>query len=89
MGKIKTSIYIDADLWWELKKDAAEEKKDLSKFLEEIISEELLLDLESRLENMLRKFEEKIEFEPVSSRGTVSDLVREMRDEREESLLGQ
>ena len=56
MGKIKTSIYIDAELWWELKKDAAEEKKDLSKLLEEIISEELLLGVEDSLREMIREF---------------------------------
>ncbi|EHR78084.1 hypothetical protein OCC_04480 [Thermococcus litoralis DSM 5473] len=89
MGKIKTSIYIDDELWWELKKDAAEEKKDLSKLLEEIISEGLLLDIESALEKMLEKFEKKIEFEPVPARGSISELVRRMRDEREDSLLGQ
>ncbi|WP_231845575.1 hypothetical protein [Pyrococcus abyssi] len=54
-------------------------KKDISRVLEEIISEEFLLDLESSLEDMLRKFDETMEFEPVSSRGTVSDLVREMK----------
>lgn len=89
MGKIKTSIYIDAELWWKLKKYAAEEKKDLSKLLEEIISEELLLGVEDSLREMIREFEEKIEFEPVIAKGSVSELVRAMRDEREDSILGQ
>ncbi|USS41728.1 hypothetical protein NF865_09965 [Thermococcus aggregans] len=89
MGKIKTSIYIDAELWWKLKKDAAEEKKDLSKLLEEIISEELLLGVEDSLRKMLKEFEEKIEFEPIVVKGSVSELVRAMRDERENSILGQ
>ena len=89
MGKIKTSIYIDAELWWELKKDAAEEKKDLSKLLEEIISEELLLGVEDSLREMIREFEEKIEFEPVVAKGSVSELVRAIRDEREDSILRQ
>jgi len=89
MGKIKTSIYIDAELWWKLKKAAAEEKKDLSKLLEEIISEELLLGVEDSLREMIREFEEKIEFEPVVAKGSVSELVRAIRDEREDSILRQ
>ncbi|HII61545.1 hypothetical protein [Pyrococcus horikoshii] len=87
MGKIKTSIYIDADLWWELKKEAAEENRDISRLLEEIISENLLLDLEKNIEEMLKKFEKKIEFEPLPSRGSVSELVRRIRDEREGNIL--
>ncbi len=59
------------------------------KLLEEIISEELLLGVEDSLREIIREFEEKIEFEPVIAKGSVSELVRAMRDEREDSILGQ
>jgi len=41
------------------------------------------------LREMIREVEEKIEFEPVVAKGSVSELVRAMRDEREDSILRQ
>lgn len=45
--------------------------------------------MEDSLRGMIREFEEKIEFEPVIAKESVSELVRAMRDEREDSILGQ
>ena len=87
MGKIKTSIYVDEDLWREFKKYAAERGLDVSELLEELIKEELMVELNS----LMPEGEENVEldFEPIKPRESISGLVREMRDEREGSLFRQ
>ncbi|MGC9153237.1 MAG: ribbon-helix-helix protein, CopG family [Vulcanisaeta sp.] len=86
MGKIKTSIYIDEELWREFKKYAAERGLDVSELLEELIKEELMTELNTL---MPEESNPELDFEPIKPRGMVSSLVREMRDERESDLSGQ
>ncbi|MEM0303021.1 MAG: hypothetical protein QXI54_07630 [Archaeoglobaceae archaeon] len=39
MGRVKTSVYVDSELWQNLKRRAYEENKDLSDLIEELIAE--------------------------------------------------
>ena len=89
MGKIKTSIYIDEDLWREFKKYAAERGLDVSELLEELIKEELMIELDSLLSELPEEENPELDFEPIKPKEPISGLVREMRDERENRLLGQ
>jgi len=88
LTKIKTSIYVDKNLWEEFKKIALKRGVEPSKLLEELIREELI---ERSLEEFIRELgiedDYEVDFEPVRPRnGLVSDLVRMMRDERGNSL---
>ncbi|MGC8607951.1 MAG: ribbon-helix-helix protein, CopG family [Vulcanisaeta sp.] len=85
MGKIKTSIYIDEELWREFKKHAAEQGLDASELLEELIKEELMIELNTLIPEETNP---ELDFEPIKPREPVSGLVREMRDERESDLSG-
>ncbi len=88
MPKTKTSIYIDRELWWEFKKKASEEKKEVSELLEEIIREELLEDFLIAIDSMIGKSSE-LYFKPLKIKGSISKLVREMRDARADSISRQ
>ncbi len=88
MSKTKTSIYIDKELWERFKKYAKSKNIEVSKLLEEIISESML---EDEIVNILGELIEgevvELDFEPIIPKnGIVSTLVRELRDERENSL---
>ncbi|MCS7112942.1 MAG: hypothetical protein RMJ00_02965 [Nitrososphaerota archaeon] len=89
MGKIKSSIYIDEDLWKGLKRRAVEAGLEISSLLEELIRDELMIGIEEDLLEVggdLSCLE--IDFEPVKPvEGLVSTLTRELRDERGNSLL--
>ncbi|ALM75464.1 hypothetical protein [Thermococcus barophilus] len=85
MPKTKTSIYIDKELWWEFKKKASEEKREVSELLEEVIREELLEDFIIAIENMTGEHSE-IYFKPLKIKSPISKLVREMRNERADSI---
>ncbi|BFH72187.1 hypothetical protein SJAV_01310 [Sulfurisphaera javensis] len=85
MVKVKISIYIDKDVWERFKKYASSKGTSASRLLEEILSEALNDDI------ILSEFEptedNEINFQPIKSIKLVSDLVKEMRYEREKSLL--
>lgn len=85
MGRIKTSVYIDEELWKEFKELARVEGREVSRLLEEAIMNYIINELldvdESRV---------PIWFEPLKVGGEdISKTLREMRDEREKSLPGQ
>lgn len=85
MGKIKTSVYIDEELWREFKELALRERSEVSRLLEEAIRNYIVQELIEVDDSDI-----PIWFEPVEVKGAfVSKLVREMRDEREKGLLGQ
>lgn len=86
MGKVKTSVSIDEDLWKEFKRLVSSRDRELSEVLEELIREELLVDLEAVLKELAGELETELDFKPIKSRAPVSVLVREMRNEREDSL---
>ena len=89
MGKIRVSIYIDKNLRREFKKYAAERRLDVSELLEELIKEELIIELDPLLPELPEEENPEPDFEPIKPKEPISGLVREMRDERENRLLGQ
>lgn len=87
-SKVKSSVYIDGEIWRRFKKYAAEQEREASVLLEELMREELMLNLQDALEELTEQEEKELDFEPVKPiTGLVSTLVREMRDERN-SLSG-
>ncbi|MDI9643080.1 MAG: hypothetical protein QFX37_06115 [Archaeoglobales archaeon] len=88
MGRVKTSVYVDSELWQNLKRRAYEENKDLSDLIEELIAEKILLGVEKKLESLI-SLDSEIDFRPIKAKSALSKLVREMRDERDQILLGQ
>ena len=85
MGRVKTSIYVDEELWKEFKELAIREGSEVSKLLEEAMRNYIVRELINVDDSDI-----PIWFEPVKVKGKpASELVREMRDEREKSLLGQ
>lgn len=87
-SKVKSSVYIDGEIWRRFKKYAAEQEREVSVLLEELMREELMLNLQAVLEELAEQGEIELDFEPVKPiTGLVSTLVREMRDERN-SLSG-
>lgn len=87
-SKVKSSVYIDGEIWRRFKKYAAEQEREASVLLEELMREELMLNLQDALEELTEQEGIELDFEPVKPiTGLVSTLVREMRDERN-SLSG-
>ena len=85
MGRVKTSVYIDEELWREFKELARAEGREVSRLLEEAIMNYIVSELLDVDESKL-----PIWFEPIEVGGEdTSKILREMRDEREKSLLGQ
>ena len=81
--KVKTSIYVDRELWERFKKGAALKGVDASSLLEEALREEVCVD--ELLASLLAEGEglSELDFDPVEvEEGSVSSLVREMRDGR-------
>jgi len=89
MGKVKTSIYVDEDLWKEFKKIASSRDQELSEALEGLLREELMVDLEAVIRELVNELDTELNFKPVKAKAPVSELVREMRNERESRLLRQ
>jgi len=89
MGKVKSSIYIDEDLWRALKRWAVEMDLEISSLLEELIKDNLMIGIEEELVEMGGDLSDvEIDFEPIKPvEGLVSILIRDLRDERENSLL--
>ncbi|MBS7606119.1 MAG: hypothetical protein QW186_08545 [Candidatus Bathyarchaeia archaeon] len=89
MGKVKSSIYIDEDLWRALKRRAVEMDLEISSLLEELIKDNLMIGIEEELVEMGCGLSDvEIDFEPIKPvEGLVSILIRDLRDERENSLF--
>lgn len=80
--KVKTSIYVDKELWSRFKTYARRRGRDASNILEDLMMDELVDEL---LDEAVRvRLEEaeitEIDFQPIEPlTGTVSELVREER----------
>ena len=85
----KISVYVDVELWERFKKYAEERGAGASRLLEELIREELGDYVDEALGELAGSDSYELGFEPVEPKGSVSQFVREMRDERERGLLGQ
>jgi predicted transcriptional regulator len=86
MGKVKTSVYIDEELWREFKELAQRENSEVSKLLEEALRNYLINEVLKDIDDS----KIPLWFEPLDvPKEDSGKLVREMRDEREKSLLGQ
>ncbi|HEW94022.1 MAG TPA: ribbon-helix-helix domain-containing protein [Thermoprotei archaeon] len=83
MVKVKTSIYVDKDLWERFKKYASKKGVEISELLEEIIREEMF---EDDINNILTELTDidayEIDFEPIEVKGDISKFIRVLRDER-------
>jgi len=81
--KVKTSIYVDKDLWERFKKYASKKGVEISELLEEIIREEMF---EDDIGNILTELTDidayEIDFEPIEVKGDISKFIRVLRDER-------
>ncbi len=84
--RVKTSIYIDRKLWERLKDHARSRGMEISRVLEDLIREELDNEVADVLGVLMDEEIIELDFEPVRAGGTVSSLVREIRDERSSSL---
>ena len=89
MVKVKTSIYVDKEVWEKFKMYAARKGVEISSLLEEIIMDEVVDPLLNKaLLEAAGSEDYVLDFEPVEAKGTVSELVRVMRDERAKDLSG-
>lgn len=89
VARKKTSVYVDEDLWARFRLYALRRGLDLSSALEEAIRDEMVdVELEEAISELVDFEDLEIDFEPVKPKGFVSDLVRVMRDERENRLSG-
>jgi len=88
LAKIKTSIYIDKDLWEKLKSVALKNGLEVSQMLEEIIKDEIIEDFLEQVLERIENFESyEIDFEPLEpEKGFVSELIRVMRNERSNNI---
>jgi hypothetical protein len=88
LAKIKTSIYIDKDLWEKLKSVALKNGLEVSQMLEEIIKNEIIEDFLEQILERTENFESyEIDFEPLEpEKGFVSEFIRVMRNERSNNI---
>ncbi|MGQ9782290.1 MAG: hypothetical protein ACUVQ8_08680 [Nitrososphaeria archaeon] len=88
MVKVKTSIYVDKELWEKFKLQASKKGIEIGRMLEEIIKDEMTDNfLNQMIADTGGSEDYEIEFEPVApEKGLVSELVRVMRDERENNI---
>lgn len=88
MVKVKTSIYIEKEIWEKYKSNVMKRGLEISKSLEELMEEEVPEDILGEvLKNLGERGEYEIYFEPVRPReGLVSTYVRAMRDKRTNSI---
>ena len=88
MVKVKTSIYVDKELWEKFKRHALRKGMEVSSLLEDMMRNEMIEDLlDDELLNLAGSETYQIDFEPIKPReGLISELVRVMRDERAGSI---
>lgn len=84
MARVKTSIYVDRELWRRFKERALKSGVGVSRLLEEIMADEAIeLTLGNALAELAGREDYEVDFEPIEpKRATVSGLIRAMRDER-------
>ena len=82
MVRKKTSIYVDEEIWMEFKRYAVDKGMDVSSLIEEILREELLSRIDDALSKIAGSEDYQINFEPIEPKGSVSILIREMKDIR-------
>jgi len=88
MTKVKTSIYVDKELWNIFKKYALRRGIEVSKLIEELIKNEIIeYTLDAELLKLAGTEDFELDFEPIRPKeGLVSELVRVMRDERANNI---
>jgi len=92
LGRKKSSVYVDEELWLRLRRRAMERGVGLSALLEDVIREEFMDCVDEALEDLAgsNAYEIDLDFKPVKPReGVVSELVKAMRGERSDSISGQ
>jgi hypothetical protein len=84
MARIKTSIYVDRELWMRFRGHAIKSGVKASRLLEDLMEDEVFeLTLAKALAEQARREDYEINFEPIEPKeATVSELIRTMRDER-------
>ncbi|PUA31938.1 MAG: hypothetical protein B7O98_08100 [Zestosphaera tikiterensis] len=84
MVKVKTSIYVDRELWERFKKYALRRGVEVSKLLEDMVRDEMIEEiLDEALLSMVGSEDYEIDFKPIKPReGLVSELIRVAREER-------
>ena len=89
MARVKTSIYVDGELWKRFKEYAFSKGLEVSSLLEDLMREEMAEDIVDKALSELIEFEvHELDFEPVETKeGVISELIRTMRNERENNLL--
>ncbi len=90
MAKVKTSIYVDKELWEKFKLQASKNGVELTQLLEEMIQDNLIDNFLNKIVEEAGDIEDyEIKFEPIEpEEGSISGLVRVMRDERGNHLSG-
>lgn len=90
MTKVKTSIYVDKELWEKFKLQASKNGVELTQLLEEMIQDNLIDNFLNKIVEEAGEIEDyEIKFEPVEVEGgSVSGMVRVMRDGRGDRLFG-
>ncbi|PUA31634.1 MAG: hypothetical protein B7O98_09045 [Zestosphaera tikiterensis] len=83
MVKVKTSIYVDRELWERFKKYALRKGVEVSKLLEEMVRDEMIEEtLDEALLSMVGSEDYEIDFKPIKpGEGLVSELIRVAREE--------
>jgi len=86
--RVKTSIYVDKELWERFKNYALKKGMEVSNFLEDMMRDEMVEEtLDSVLLDLAGSENYEIDFEPVKPKeGLVSELIRVMRNERANSV---
>ena len=87
--KTKTSISIDQQVWIKLKNLATERNTNISSALQKAIESELLSNFDDSIIKYSTRRRSDLDFDPVEPKQKVSELIRRMRDERENSISGQ
>ncbi|MEM2329738.1 MAG: hypothetical protein QW297_06455 [Candidatus Jordarchaeales archaeon] len=85
MVRIKTSIYVDRDIWSKYRSLVTRRGDEVSRMLEEIMRDELVDEILGQI--LVEGERGEVDFEPVRLReGSVSEFVRAMRNGRAGSL---
>ncbi|GBC71829.1 hypothetical protein HRbin02_01617 [Candidatus Calditenuaceae archaeon HR02] len=90
MVKVKTSIYIDRELWEKFKKHALTKDMEVSALLEDLMRDEMIEEtIDEILVSVVGLEGQEVDFEPIEPKqGLVSELVRAVRDERGRRISG-
>ena len=90
MVKVKTSIYVDKEVWKTFRKYAMRRGVEVSSLLEENMRDEVVdVFLDKALLEAAGSEDYVLDFEPVEAKGVVSELVRVMRNERSNRISRQ